>query len=145
MTATLTPRQRAEALVPDLAARAAEAEAQRRMPDATFAAIKSAGLHRMSQPRRFGGLEQSQDETAEVIRTLARGCGSAAWVCSVYNDHAILVEKMDPRAADEVWRENPDATISAGYFPSGTAERVQGGWKLAGTWGFASGVDHAGT
>jgi len=55
----------------------------------------------------------------------------------------VLLGKFDPEAIDDVWGSNGDALISAGYAPSGTAERIEGGWRLAGTWGFASGCDHA--
>src|SRR5215813_12861099 len=42
--------ERAEALVPELSARATEAEALRRLPDANVAALKRAGLLRILQP-----------------------------------------------------------------------------------------------
>jgi 3-hydroxy-9,10-secoandrosta-1,3,5(10)-triene-9,17-dione monooxygenase len=134
---------RAQALVPKLAARAADTEARRSLLPEIFADLKAAGLHRMCQPERLGGAETPLDEAAEVVATLARGCGSTAWVTAVYTDHSILLGKFDPRAADDVWGRTPDAVISAGYLPSGTVERVDGGWRLAGTWGFASGCDYA--
>ncbi len=136
-------RDRATALIPTLAARAADTEALRRLPDQTIADIKQAGLHRMGMPARLGGAELALDATVDIVATLARGCASTAWVCAVYSDHAMIVGMMDPAAADDVWADNPDATISAGYFPSGTNERADGGWRLSGTWGFASGCDHA--
>ena len=105
--------------------------------------MKAAGLHRMSQPKRFGGAERPFDETVEIVATLARGCASSAWVCGLWNDHAIILSKFDPRAADDVWGPNRDAVVSAGYIPSGTVERVDGGYRIAGTWGFASGCDYA--
>ena len=135
--------ERAAALAPVLAGRAAEAEALRRLPDETIADIKAAGLHRMGQPARLGGAELPLDATVDIIATLARGCASTAWVCGVYTDHSILTGMLDPAAADDVWADDPDAVISAGYLPAGTNERADGGWRLFGTWGFASGCDHA--
>ena len=134
---------RAAALGDRLAARAERTEAERRMLPETLADLRTAGLLRLFQPRRYGGAEAPLTEATAVISTLARACGSTAWVASVYTDHSVLLGKFDPLAADEVWGSTPDALISAGYMPAGTVERVPGGWQIAGTWGFASGCDHA--
>ncbi len=133
----------AEALVPTLQARAGETEAARRIPDETIAELRSAGLLRMGQPRDLGGSELPLDESVEAVSRLARGCASTAWVCGVYNDHAITIGMFDPQAAEDVWGDNPDALVSAGFTPSGQAERTDGGWQLSGTWGWSSGCDHA--
>ncbi len=69
-------RERAEGLIPVLAGRAAETEALRRLPDEIVADVKANGLHRICQPRRFGGAEPPLDEAARIMATLARGCAS---------------------------------------------------------------------
>jgi alkylation response protein AidB-like acyl-CoA dehydrogenase len=136
-------RARAQALIPQLAARAPETEKLCRLPDATVADLKAAGLHRICQPARFGGHETPLDEACDIIATLARGCASTGWVAGVYTDHQILVGMFDPRAADDVWGDNPDHLVSAGLNPSGKAEPVNGGYKLSGVWTWSSGSDHA--
>ena len=65
-------RERAEALIPVLAGRAAETEALRRLPDETVAYIKANGLHRVCQPRRFGGAELPLDEAARIMSSVRR-------------------------------------------------------------------------
>jgi len=47
----------ARGLAPALRERSARAEADRRMPDETHRAFMEAGLYRIFQPIRFGGLE----------------------------------------------------------------------------------------
>ena len=136
-------KERAEALVPALQARGTEADKLRRLPDETVADVMAAGLHRLCQPARLGGAELPLDAAVDIISTLARGCASTAWVCGVYADHSIIAGMMDPRTADDIWADAPDAKIAAGYLPSGSAERAPGGWRLTGTWGFASGCDFA--
>ena len=138
-----TPLERAATLVPILAERAATTEARRHLLPETIADLKAAGFTRLSQPKRFGGTERPLNETADVVAMLARGCASTAWCCGLYNDHSIILSKLDPRAADDVWSEHPDALISAGYFPTGTVERTEGGFRIAGVWSWASGCDHA--
>lgn len=135
--------ERAQALKTDLAERAATTEEIRKLPDQTVADIKAAGLHRLGQPTRFGGAELPLEDIADIITALARGCAATAWVCGVWVDHSILTGMFDPAAADDVWGSDENATISAGFLPSGTNERADGGWRLSGSWGFASGCDHA--
>jgi len=134
---------RAEAIVPSLVARGLETETSRRVPDANIDELKAAGLHRICQPARFGGHEATLNEACDVVAMLSRGCASTGWVTGVYTDHQILVGMFNPQAADDVWGDNPDAVVSAGFTPSGTTEAVDGGWALTGEWGWASGCDHA--
>lgn len=133
----------ADALVPALQARAEETEVARSVPAQSIADLRNAGLLRMSQPRHLGGSELPLDESVAAVSRLARGCASTAWVCGVYNDHAITIGMFDPRAAEDIWGDNPDALVSAGFAPSGQVERGDGGWQLSGTWGWSSGCDHA--
>jgi alkylation response protein AidB-like acyl-CoA dehydrogenase len=142
-TITTDLKSRAEELVPRLEARAMETEAQRRIPDETIAELKEAGLHRICQPARFGGSEAPLDEACDIVATLSGGCSSTGWVTGVYTDHQILVGMFDPRASDDVWGDNPDNLVSAGFTPSGKAEPVEGGWRVTGSWGWSSGCDHA--
>ena len=58
----LTPHalvERARGLTANVAARAAEAEALHRLPDATVREFEAADLCRIWIPRRFGGLEMT--------------------------------------------------------------------------------------
>ena len=133
----------ARELVPTLAARGGETESLRQLPAETVADLKARGLTRLCQPRKYGGAELPINRAGEIVATVARGCGSTAWVCAVFTDHSLIVSMFNPQAAEDVWGGDPEAVISAGYHPSGTAERVDGGWRLSGKWGWASGCDHA--
>jgi len=134
---------RAQDLGPRLAARAEETEALRRLPDATIADLKAAGLHRICQPTRFGCFETPLDEACDIVATLSGACASTGWVTGVYTDHQILVGMFGSAAAEDVWGDDLDAMVSAGFTPSGQARPVEGGWELTGQWGWASGCDHA--
>ena len=83
------------------------------------------------------------DVLCEVSQTLARACGSQAWVQNIYCDHAQKVGTFPLQAQEDVWGETPDARISASFDPVGTAHRVDGGVIFAGRHGFSSGIDHA--
>ena len=136
-------KQAAIDLLPTLAARADETEKLRQLPAETVNDITAAGLSRLCQPRKYGGAELPIDRAADIISTLARGCASTAWVCSVYTDHAVLSGMFGDAMNADVWGENPAARISAGYHPVGKAEPMDGGCNLSGKWGWVSGCDFA--
>jgi 3-hydroxy-9,10-secoandrosta-1,3,5(10)-triene-9,17-dione monooxygenase len=49
---------------------------------------------------------------------------------------------MDPRAAEDLWGEDPQARFSSSYAPFGKIEQVEGGYSLSGRWEWSSGSDH---
>lgn len=136
-------RQSALSFVETLESRADETEKLRQLPAATIAELKSTGFSRLCQPRKYGGAELPLDAAVDILSILAGGCASTAWVCAVYTDHSILSSLLPDRATKEIWGKNPEATISAGYHPTGKAERINQSWQLSGKWGWVSGCDFA--
>ena len=133
----------ADKLVPIIQQRAEATEDARSVVKKNIEDLKSAGLFRMGVPKYLGGHELPIEQSVEAISRLARGCASTAWVCGVYNDHAITIGMFDSQAAEDIWGNNPDALVSAGFNPAGETKRTDGGWNLSGTWGWSSGCDHA--
>ena len=75
--------QRARELAPALIARAEKTASERRIPDETIAEFKEAGLFRMLQPSRWGGLEVDPKVFFEVQMTVAAACprpASTTWM-----------------------------------------------------------------
>ena len=135
--------RRAEALVPVLRERAPEAEKLRNCPDQTIADYISNDLLRLCMPARFGGFELGYDVLCETSQTLARGCGSQAWVHMVFTDNALKLASFTPQAQEEVWGNNPNAKLSNAVAPIGKGRVVKGGVHWTGRHPFSSGVDHA--
>jgi len=148
MTASATPTRdeligRARDLVPVLRERAAEAEALRRLPDATNRAFQEAGLYRLYLPRRYGGYEADYQLQIDVAAELGRGCGSSAWVQSILASHSWVHGMLGQEAQDEVWGKTPEAIIASAFPTRGaSATPVEGGFVVDGRWSFTSGVDH---
>jgi 3-hydroxy-9,10-secoandrosta-1,3,5(10)-triene-9,17-dione monooxygenase len=130
-------------LVPELRARADEADELRRMPDATVESLRDSGLFRITRPRSFGGHEADYDVFIQVVTELARGCASSAWNLSVFAMHDWFLAIFPEEAQRAVWDADADALICATFAPQGTACRVDGGYRVSGRWQFASGCDHA--
>ncbi|WP_314615058.1 3-hydroxy-9,10-secoandrosta-1,3,5(10)-triene-9,17-dione monooxygenase oxygenase subunit [Streptomyces stackebrandtii] len=129
-------------LAPGLRERAAEAEALRRVPDASIKEIEDTGFFRLLQPRAFGGRAADPLVFYTAVKEIAKACGSTGWVASVVGVHPWHVALFDPRAQEEVWGQDPKARIASSYAPTGKATAVAGGFRLSGRWHFSSGCDH---
>ena len=133
---------RARLMVPVLRQRAAETEKLRRLPDATIADLQESELFRLFQPARYGGVEAPFRAFIDIGGTLGRGCGSTSWVFNNLVVHNWMLGYWPPQTQDEVWRADARALIGSSFvFPAGRAEKVEGGYRLAGKWPFASGID----
>ncbi len=142
--AALTDRllQRAEALQPLLAERAAAARSQRRLPAETLRDFAGAGFFRILQPRRWGGYALDPRAFYAVQRRIGAACMSSAWVLGVLGVHNWQLGLFDDRAAADVWAGDDAVLLSSAYAPVGRVQRVEGGFQLSGRWSFSSGCEH---
>ncbi|RQT60273.1 flavin-dependent monooxygenase [Burkholderia cepacia] len=139
LAATLIAR--AEALAPTLAGRAAQAEAQGRIPAETIADMQAAGFFKVLQPKRYGGYELDPQAFFDIQMALARGCMSTAWVYGVVGVHNWQLALFDARAQQDVWGNDPATLIASTYMPVGRVTPVDGGFRLSGHWKFSSGSE----
>ena len=132
------------ALVPVLRERAARAEAARIVLPETLADLHRAGVMRVLQPRRWGGMEFDFVAYVDFSEALARGCASTGWTAGNLLIHHWMLALYDERAQQEVWGPNPDAMIASGIaYPQGSGKRAPGGFTVSGRWNFSSGVNVA--
>ena len=139
-----TVAARVSALLPDIAARARDAEDARRVPEETMTDLVDAGVFRMLQPKRYGGSESAPTDFFQVVRAVAGACGSTGWVASVVGVHPWQLGLFPEGAQDDVWGNEPDTLVSSSYAPVGRLTQVDGGYELTGRWSFSSGCDHVG-
>ncbi|MFE7522873.1 3-hydroxy-9,10-secoandrosta-1,3,5(10)-triene-9,17-dione monooxygenase oxygenase subunit [Streptomyces halstedii] len=132
------------ALLPAIGERAVAADENRRIPEATIGELAGAGVFRMLQPARYGGLEAHPADFYRVVREISAVCCSTGWVASVLGVHPWQLGLFPRRAQDDVWGEDPDTRISSSYAPVGRLTPVDGGYELTGRWSFSSGCEHAG-
>ena len=76
---------RAEKLQPLLREYAAQTENDRRVAGECMDAIGSAGLFKISVPKRYGGYEVTLRTMLEVSAAVAEGDGSTGWVVALTN------------------------------------------------------------
>jgi alkylation response protein AidB-like acyl-CoA dehydrogenase len=130
-------------LAPEIAARAAEIEAVRDIPNDLVEALRSIGIYRMFVPQRHGGLELDLPDGFKVLRALARIEASVGWTAMISSVTQIFAPLMQRDIYDEVYRNGPDVIMAGSNQPGGTAEAAQGGWRVSGRWPLASGCRHA--
>ncbi|RCW37652.1 alkylation response protein AidB-like acyl-CoA dehydrogenase, partial [Halopolyspora algeriensis] len=130
----------ANALVPELRERSAEIERNRALPPDIVELLRGAGVFRMGFAKEFGGPELTSMEQTEVIETLAYGDTSVAWCAMVGMDTGLYA--LDGASIREMF-PSLDVTVAGMLPPAGRADRVPGGYRLSGRWGFGSGILHA--
>jgi 3-hydroxy-9,10-secoandrosta-1,3,5(10)-triene-9,17-dione monooxygenase len=137
----MTMVARAKALIPQLRDRAAKTEELRRLPPETERDLHDAGLFRIVQPKRVGGSELDYVSLVDCADMLGRADASVAWNFANLASHHWMLGMFDRRAQDEVWGQDANALIASSFiFPAGRARKVEGGYRLRGSWPFSSGV-----
>jgi indole-3-acetate monooxygenase len=129
---------RADALAPQIAARADEIETARRLPADLAERMAEAGLFRMIVPEAIGGLEMRVADLSAAIQTIARADASAGWCVMIASTTALNAAYLPRDFAAEVFA-NPH-TITGGVFaPMGKAVPEGESYRVSGRWPWASG------
>jgi indole-3-acetate monooxygenase len=133
---------RARALVPLIEAASPQIERARQFPPEVLDALHEAGMFRLLLPRSLGGAELDLPSFVRVVEILATGDASVAWCVGQGGGCATAAAYLAPEIAREIFG-GPRAVMSWGP-PIGPAKAVAapGGYRLTGTWSFASGSPH---
>jgi resorcinol 4-hydroxylase (FADH2) len=131
-------------LLPEIRAAAEETERNRSVSPAIMKKIGDAGLFRICQPKRFGGFELGCEVPVRAVTAFATACPSTAWCAAVGMGHHWFLSLFPPQAQHDVWDVDPNYYACASYAPVGRAVQADGGYRLSGTFAFASGCDYAG-
>ncbi|MFZ0810207.1 MAG: acyl-CoA dehydrogenase family protein, partial [Bradyrhizobium sp.] len=148
-SASIWPRLMHE-LGPGFAARVSVHDADDSFVAENFNELRTSGVFAAAVPKALGGGDATYPELCDMLRTLAHYCGSTALALSMHT-HVIA-------AAAWRWRRNPKPTetllrrvasenlvvITSGgsdwLTASGTAERVEGGFRINARKVFVSGL-----
>src|SRR5580698_8811922 len=110
--------ERVRAIGPLVREQARAGDARRGLTDEVVEAIKSAGLFRILQPRRWGGMELDLATFYLVQLELSKYDMSAGWVHGVVGVHAWQAGIFDDRAARDIWGADPSVLIASSYMPA---------------------------
>lgn len=136
------PVARARALTPLLDKAAPRIEAACALPNDVLDAMHAAGMFRLLIPRAYGGEELLPSVYVQCVEAIAMGDASVAWCMNQGSGCSMSAAYMAPEVSREVWG-GPRDVLAWGQGPGAKAVRVDGGWRVTGTWSFASGSRHA--
>ena len=97
----------------------------------------------MLQPARFGGHEAELVDFIDVVDLFATACASTAWVYGVLTSHSVSLATYGEEAQEEIWGKDGAALSASSFVPTGNAVVVEGGYRVSGSWPFASACDYA--
>ena len=132
----------AQELGPELEAAGEDIERRRELPEAIVEALTERGLFRLLLPRALGGAELRPAAYVAVIEEVAKHDASTAWCLGQACGCTMTSAYLDPEVAREIFGGKRGIVA---WGPPGPAEAraVPGGYRLTGTWSFASGSHHA--
>ena len=135
---------RAHSLAPAIRSAIGRIDADGKLPDELDAALHAAGMYRLLIPRSCGGAELDPVTFAEIIETFATVDASTAWVLGQVNAAAMSAAYVEADVAREIFA--PGCVLAWGPPAPDKphdARVVEGGYRLTGTWQFASGSRQA--
>lgn len=128
------------ALGPTIREFADETERGRQCPPALVDILHEHRLFDMILPKTYGGLETDIPTMVRVLEELAIADGSTAWAVGIGAGTSIISAALPEATAREVFK--PRVVTGGAQAPSGRAVAVDGGFRVSGRWGFASGCTH---
>jgi alkylation response protein AidB-like acyl-CoA dehydrogenase len=136
------PVARARDLAPALAAASDEIERTQRIIEPLLTQLHEARLFRMLLPHSCGGEAIKPSIYLRAIEQVAQHDGSVAWCLFTGNSSALMAAYLAPDVAREIW-DDARSVVAWGPPNASKANAAPGGYRLTGTWQFASGCRHA--
>jgi alkylation response protein AidB-like acyl-CoA dehydrogenase len=127
---------------PGWAERAEQADRDGMISAETASELRSTDVHRLVQPAQFGGAQLSIEAHTRALIAVAEYCTGAAWCATVWSAHNWMAS-LFPIEGQATWWADPTALISASIVPKNRFESAGKAVVVQGSFGFASGCDHA--
>jgi alkylation response protein AidB-like acyl-CoA dehydrogenase len=138
---------RAQGLFDLIRSHAAQGEADRRVAQPVIDALQEAGLFHISIPKRLGGQGANFRTFIDTIAEIGRADGGTAWAAALLNVCTWFATLFSEQAQQEVFGDNPGARVCGIFTPPQISEKgykgAEGGVRVTGEWGYASGSNHA--
>jgi indole-3-acetate monooxygenase len=132
-----------EKLAPEITSRAIEIESGRRVPRDLLEKLRSIGVFRALAPRSHGGFELDMPSAIRIMEALCRIEGSVGWISTIGMGSAIFAPLVSREFYEQIYANGPDIVFAGSVQSGGTAEAVDGGWRVSGRWPFVSGCQEA--
>jgi indole-3-acetate monooxygenase len=133
---------RAKELAPLLEAEAPESEALGKLTERSIQALRNGGFLELLGPAEFGGFDLGPFDAMQVIEEIFRADGSAGWIAMAQNVQLKPLTLLTREAVTKMYADGVPGLGGQGA-PTGTAEAVEGGYRVTGTWSYGSNVLHS--
>jgi indole-3-acetate monooxygenase len=133
--------ERAEALLPLLAAEADAIERGRQLTAPVVSALIEGGFYRLLLPKSAGGIETAPAFFMQTVETIAKADASTAWCLGQCGVCAMVAAYCEPEVAREIFGTPPG--VLAWGSAAGEVQAVAGGYRASRRWSFASGSRQA--
>jgi len=121
---------------------AAEAEALGQLNADQLALVYQLQWFKLLVPWVYGGQEKTLPELVRLQEAISWADGSAGWVVTLCCGAGWFGGFINPAVAAQVFN-TPELCLAGSGAESGEAEMIDGGYRLSGTWRYASGAYHA--
>lgn len=133
---------RARDIAPLLEAEAPDCEALGKLNERTLDALRAGGFLDLLGPSEFGGLDLGPFDAMQVIEEIFRADGSAGWIAMAQNVQLKPLTLLSHAAVSKMYANGVPGLGGQGA-PVGTAEKVDGGFRITGNWSYGSNVLHS--
>ena len=136
--------ERARALKPLLEDAADEIEQNRQLPPRVVEALIEGGFFKLLIPRSLGGAELHPLTYVQVLEEIAKAEPSTAWSLGQNSGCSMTAPYLEPAIAREIFGPRRGILAWGPDLPNaGRGIAVEGGVRVTGRWGFATGSRHA--
>ena len=129
-------------ILPLLESSTDDIERERRVTLPVMAALHDAGLFRLLLPQALGGAEIDPVTFVRVVEQIASVDASTAWCLCQGSGCSMVAAYLAPDVARRIFGP-ARAVLAWGPGPEARAVAADGGYRVTGTWSFASGGRHA--
>lgn len=114
------------------------------VPEQVLQIIYDKRLFKWFVPERYNGRLTGLSEALRVFEEASSIDGSFGWLVTIGSGGGYFVSCFPPNVSEEVYAA-PEAVIAGSGTPTGTAARVEGGYRVTGAWKYCSGAPFATT
>jgi indole-3-acetate monooxygenase len=142
-TSPQDPVARARELRAQIEGAAQAIERERALPRDLLEALRDARLFRLLLPKSCGGEEVAPAVFVAAVEEVAKADASVAWCMAQGSGCSMAAAYLEPAVAQEIFGGREAVLAWGPGAANATARAVQGGYRVSGSWPYASGSRHA--
>ncbi|MCA8889748.1 MAG: hypothetical protein KDA46_13015 [Parvularculaceae bacterium] len=132
-----------DAAAAELGAEAEPSEALGKLTDKAVELSFATGVFDVYLPKELGGMGLYPGEALPIMERVAYIDGSIGWVNTIFAAGGLMVSFLPDQVSDALLSGDEKVCFGAVSNGMGMAEQTDEGWKISGSYRYASGIKHA--